>query len=108
MFYVGQKVVCIHSGFMPGISLPDEEQFSDEEAIHEGQIYTIRRILIDEEDDMIFHLEEVFRDESSREWYGDDAGYCARRFRPLVENKTDISIFKKMLNPDNHNEKIDA
>ena len=30
---------------------------------------------------------------------GEPIGWIARRFRPLVERKTDISIFKKMLVP---------
>lgn len=76
MFTVGQKVVCIDaSGF--------------EDRLCQGAVYTVTSM----------NAEFLRVDCKS---YGDDEisrGYYKRRFRPIVERKTDISIFKRMLTP---------
>jgi hypothetical protein len=79
MFQVGQKVVCVDD--KPRI-LPIHE-------IKKGEIYTISWF------NPVFP-DAVFIKE------GLPYSFWADRFRPIVERKTDISIFKKLLNPANH------
>lgn len=79
MFRIGQKVVCV-----------DASDFAESYLV-EGKIYTVISltgrflpglILVDAED---------------------PGGWAAWRFRPVVERKTDIAIFTKMLNPESVN-----
>jgi hypothetical protein len=90
LFRVGQKVVCVDaSGRRP---------WWDDEAPIEGRVYTIARIFFDI-DCEVLEFVELKRCQRSRGWHGCDIGYDARRFRPIVERKTDISVFTKMLTP---------
>lgn len=93
-FHVGQKVVCIEGEFDQaalaislGVALPTK-----------GVIYTIRNFedrgdepclrLIEIVNPKIMHHGDIF----------DEPAYANDCFRPLVEKKTDISIFTAMLN----------
>jgi hypothetical protein len=40
--------------------------------------------------------------------YPENGGYRRRRFRPIVERKTDISIFKSMLTSAGKKERVNA
>lgn len=93
MFYVGQKVVCVDAA---GSMIPP---------LVEGNIYTIATIRWLDEKEVVnpglgVTLIELptFR---SKEYC---AEYRIERFRPLVEKKTDISIFKEILNKVNTHE----
>jgi hypothetical protein len=102
MFWIGQKVVCINDGDIEG--LPGATGlWYDDEAIHKGRIYTISGVLPDPvyPDRIIVTLFEVKRRTNC---YSIAAylGYAIERFRPLVEKKTDISIFTELLNSVNH------
>lgn len=81
-FVVGQKVQCIKDEWESVIFN------SDVPGPRRGDVVTIRAIVV-HEDEAYLALQEQF---SSR-------GYLASGFRPLTERKTDISIFKAMLNP---------
>jgi hypothetical protein len=86
MFRVGQKVVCITDG-------PDH--MGRNFVVREGRIYTVTRSFIwedlyGEKSDCVL-LAEVNPDRSP--------GWTADCFRAIEENKTDISIFTKMLTP---------
>ncbi len=94
MFRVGQKVVCVDSEMLIGIWAPDEV------GPIVGGIYTIRRIFLDYDGDAIVWLNEIARGPLAKAQHGDNAGYLAIRFRPVVERKTDISIFTRMLTDD--------
>lgn len=94
-FYIGQKVVCIASCCAPrayGEVVP---------AIN--RVLTIRDIVDAKcwpSAGLRFH--EIV---NSVRWYADVAGemecvFDSRRFRPMVERKTDISIFQNMLTDD--------
>lgn len=76
-FHVGQKVVCV-----------DDDDGSSA-LIKKGRIYTISAIVGG-------YLEFCERDTWSANGY---KGWYAWRFRPVVEPKTDISIFTAMLTP---------
>ena len=105
MFYVGQKVVCIDN-----TPQPNSLDFGDGERPLVGNIYTITFIFKDiatGSNVLCFHLAEIRRDNLSREmWDNEDIGYGAFRFKPLIEKKTDISIFKALINPVNHKELV--
>lgn len=97
-FRVGQKVVCV------------DDVFRDASWLHvknmpvAGSIYTIRGFQTEKYFDGIL-LEEVINDAITWNAVGfREMSFPARRFRPVQERKTDISIFKKMLNP----QKVDA
>jgi hypothetical protein len=99
MFRVGQKVVCVDAETLFPHRL-GTGSFQIDEALVNGAIYTVRRDFIDHEGDRILWLEEVKRNERAKTFWGPDAGYGAWRFRPLVERKTSIEIFERMLTPD--------
>lgn len=101
-FHVGQKVVCVpaeRAAWRKNLkSVSPEENLPKK-----GNIYTIRAVMAFGET-MWLHLEEVanrprlyaFPDGVSRLM---ECPFEARYFRPVVERKTDISIFTAMLNP---------
>lgn len=79
MFYVGQKVVCVDG----------KPRNYPHCAVRAGAVYTVSKIMHSIYGDSL-HVAEVD---------GDYWGFYADRFRPVVERKTDISIFTAMLNP---------
>lgn len=92
MFYVGQKVVCINADdkvFRVPNKLYNEDQ---QWLLKKGEVYTIRELTQHVYGNPCMKLVEI-PDRGGR-----DNGYNRERFRPLVEKKTDISIFKEMLN----------
>lgn len=93
-FHVGQKVVCVNAGLLPG--QPPYTEWDEGEALVEGKIYTVRRCFV-EDGRLILWLDEVARSRRARLAWGNNVGYGACRFRPLIELKTDISIFKRIL-----------
>lgn len=97
-FKVRQKVVCINAkgGF---INLCGE--VIDSHELTEGAVYTIRSIgMFDSV--LAVRLKEIvrrklalgYKPQPGNNW---DQPFRASRFRPLVERKTDISIFTEML-----------
>lgn len=83
-FHVGQKVVCVNA---------DHSQ-----VLVEGRVYTVESVFgqvlptaLGKKDTGV-SLHEVFPTRSG-------LGFAASRFRPVVERKTDISIFQAMLEP---------
>ena len=83
-FHVGQKVECVDDspvdsdGFIPDVC-----------AVKKGEIYHIAKV--------IHNGKGVWLAEIPNS--PDYAGWQAKRFRAIVENKTDISIFTEMLKP---------
>ena len=99
-FYVGQKVVCVDDR-------PNAEclPWQRGEKIQHGHVYTILR-LHSHCGDFVCWLEEVRRSDTAiREW-GPDVGYRIERFRPLIERKTDISIFTEILDKANSRPRV--
>lgn len=86
-FYVGQKVVCING-------TPD----ADEPPPHpiKGAIYTVSEVFAGEGEPMLQFVEIRFDGDAYGDW---QPGFRAACFRPIVERKTDISIFTDMLTP---------
>jgi hypothetical protein len=99
MFHVGQKVVCVD----------DEFGFADRLSLRElpvkGNVYIIRDMplgmAIDGSRRIGLLLQGIKNNEGPR---GIEHCFNPMRFRPIVERKTDISIFRLLLNPANHKE----
>jgi hypothetical protein len=101
-FRVGQKVVCVDDKPRPGAN-PRMDGLS------KGQVYTVQRIGIDNFwAEPVLWLVEIRRElQPGFQRFG-EVGYDPRRFRPVVEKKTDISIFEAMLKraPVKHEERV--
>jgi hypothetical protein len=82
-FHVGQKVVCVDDTDQPAAPY-----------VVRGRIYTISD-MHEPRDGLGLYLEEVPCVETDDYW----GSFKAERFRPIIERKTDISIFTAMLKP---------
>ena len=92
MFRVGMKVCCVDADPRPGYRWVRGEKLTL------NATYTIAAFLVDDEGDEILHLAEIARSRKARrEWSDENLGYAASRFRPVVERKTDISVFREIL-----------
>lgn len=78
-FHVGQKVVCV-----------DDAGLGSEWGVHKDNIYTVTR------SEVIWGVPMVDLAEAKL-GISDFPSYFSSRFRPLIERKTDISIFTRML-----------
>jgi len=88
-FRVGQKVVCIRGPF--GCYVEGKKQ------PNMGELYTIRAIYTDvlrPQYGVGLHLEEI---ENPTSLDGKEPGFYSSRFRPVVERKTDITVFTEIL-----------
>lgn len=85
-FRVNQKVVCVEA--FGGI----------EPRLVRGRVYTIASVrwVEDCNDSFLGVTLAELQTEETDEYY---AEFFASRFRPVVDRKTDISTFTKMLNP---------
>jgi hypothetical protein len=100
VFHVGQKVVCVddrcHGRYLP----PGFSSVPNLHGLTAGRVYTVRRVgYIAGSDVFSIWLQEIIR--PTKLIFGithDELPFAAARFRPLVERKTDISIFTAMLN----------
>lgn len=94
MFYVGQKVVCINA---------QDTDAENEKELSKGAIYTIRwsgvwgykGVLKPRPCVRLLGIERI----EPRVVGMGDVPFRASRFRPITEHKTDISVFKALLNP---------
>ena len=82
-FHVGQKVVCVDDDWEFASFVPD-----DQKEPKAGPVYTVTEVI-------------VFQGIAYIWLEGFALYYEADAFRPVVERKTDISIFKAMLTPKN-------
>lgn len=102
MFFIGQKVVCINDDWGPLSCLLLRTPRKD-------VVYQIRYIrkpvwTFANAADCYLLLEEI----KNLEWFGPgpdgEAAFTCDDFRPLIDRKTDISIFQQMLNPNHKTE----
>lgn len=85
MFRVGQKVICVddwQSKFPPYEPCP----------LTRGRIYTVTKSWLYKQRHPVVLVAEIKKPKSH-------CGFDATRFRPIVDRKTDISIFTEMLKP---------
>jgi len=93
-FHIGQKLVCVDADFeyygIVDLNLP----------VHLG-VYTVRDVVTGRGVSGLglgLLLEEICNRAGP---YGTEYSFVPDRFRPVVERKTDISIFEKMLTEEN-------
>lgn len=101
-FYVGQKVCFVGDNEAPLSFYRGACKSNDGVMPEYGEVYTVRSIFTQgaRQGEYLIRLDEI--DNSRLKPFtvgGIEPGYPARCFRPIVERKTDISIFKAMLNP---------
>jgi hypothetical protein len=94
-FHVGQKVVCVDASptgkYLPrGVTCSND----DMHGLKLGRVYTVRYVG-DFRDLPVCCLDEIIR--PVEPLTGKESGYAQARFRPVVERKTDISVFTEML-----------
>jgi hypothetical protein len=89
MFSVGQKVVCVKIG--RGAYWAAHNKLTDANL---GGLYTIRDIFTGMDGRAALRFDEIHNRMHAN---GQEFGFWAHRFRPIVERKTDISIFTSML-----------
>jgi len=98
MFRVGQRVVCVDAESTGKYLPPNTYALPDfgMNGLTKGLIYIIRDAGV-ELGVKVCRLEEIIRpiDDS----YGSEAWFAQERFRPVVECKTDISVFEALLHP---------
>lgn len=93
-FRVGMKVCCIDDVVHTEWHRPDIKYIGNLDGLRKGQVYTVRGMFMDHtEGRTMLRLVEIERNI----WCGFEVGYSPLRFRPVVERKTDISIFQKLL-----------
>lgn len=105
-FHVGQKVVCINDkemhksgeiiGFYQGRPIVKAGTM---DGLKKGAIYTIRALDLDCLDKRpIVFLHEIIRPKWECIPHQPEAGYCATRFRPLIEKSTEtgMAILRKI------------
>ena len=90
-FRVGQKVVCIHQ---PKSAIAKQWMELGANYPSKNSIYTIRDIVSFPDGSSGFLLQELWNDHLG---YKPEPAFDACHFRPIVERKTDISVFTKML-----------
>lgn len=92
-FRVGQKVVCIRE--FRDTRCPLTKHWPKLNVV-----YTIREIRVSRSDgELYFHLNELVNPVGNFSQGRGEAYFYSRNFRPVVERKTDISIFTEMLAP---------
>lgn len=96
-FHVGQRVVCIdpHKSTWHRKSFLGIPYIKWSSELNEGSVYTVQEVFVGTEYfsnvlSVGLKLKEVVN--------YDNSGFRASRFRPVVERKTSIEIFKAMLN----------
>ena len=92
MFRVGQKVVCVDASIRYS-----DPPWNKPVPLTEGRIYTISGM---ENGGGVLGV-YLFETKSNLPPFpdGSERSFAPGRFRPIVEHKTDISIFKAMLTP---------
>lgn len=88
-FQVGERIICVDDAPHPGRAWYGPR-------LQKGAEYTVRDYVPPHyaDDGPCIRLNEIIR-------LCDGIGFRASRFRPLIEKKTDISVFTALLTPSN-------
>lgn len=91
----GQEVICINDN--PNEPPNSKLWFGNLDGLKAGNHYTVKDIYIDYRHNMVcITINEIYRGLSP---YGNELGYFAFRFKPIIKKKTDISALQKLLEP---------
>lgn len=96
-FYVGQKVICVRDDIAAPRKYPEAYP-------KRGCVYTIRGIKEGGKRGVAVWLEEIHNQKFSYDDGYREVSFYHWRFRPVIERKTSIEIFQRMLTPS----KVDA
>lgn len=104
-WHVGQKVVCVNDTWNVArlIGLGESKPVA-------GRVYTIRKILV-VSDGVGFLLDEIVNVPRLYTEGIFEHGFFAFRFRPVTTKSTDISIFRRLVEPselEKFREKVEA
>ena len=92
MFRVGQKVVCVDDA-------KDRSDVNYDPWGCKGRVYVISKVGMFSspayEPTLCVWVDGIYRPD----WRGIDVPFRASRFRPVVTRKTDISVFRALINP---------
>ena len=90
---VGDRVVCIndrpHAFCPPGFIFTHEMN-----GLRAGGNYSLREIFVDRAGDVCFKLNEIYRFDAGRFWDNGEAGYDARRFKPIAPQQKSIDALR--------------
>lgn len=102
MFRIGQKVVCVDDKLVDLNTIAPWARNPSRltGVLVEGHIYTITGVNVENEIDLLHRPCVTIAEERIPH------AYLATRFRPLVETKTDISVFTEMLTTTKKTEKV--
>lgn len=100
-FFVGQKVVCVDDSLRARWRRNDWfERFRSwnilDHNLNRGDVYTVTHVDIVQTDGGAF---EVLLVAEAKHFEFPWLGFPSFQFRPLIERKTDISIFTELLTP---------
>lgn len=88
MFHVGQEVECVSSRYRSGRLAPP--------FLTVGRRFVIRGFTVTPRGNQIIHLAGYVGPKNRN---GYEKGFRPEMFRPIVDRKTDISVFTEMLKP---------
>lgn len=101
-FHIGQRIVCVDDGIR--VTLVRRGRFwrlhreQLDHNLNRGDVYTVTglQLVVDDISRKEFVLARL-----AEAWHFTDRtiGFPQFQFRPLIEKKTDISVFTKMLTP---------
>lgn len=100
MFHIGQKVVCVGTFTHGG--------YGTEKLPTEGGVYTIRDLIRIDGGELGLRVEEVINPPMQYQQGYVEACFNARFFRPVIERKTDISVFTRILDKVNKRETVNG
>lgn len=96
---VGQRVVFFGKGSYPTFETAYSAAGLIFCAPKRGHIYTVRTISAEESGVVGIRLQEIINAHLPPPYPTEECQFWHGEYVPVVENKTDISIFKKMLTP---------
>jgi hypothetical protein len=108
-FHVGQKVVRVSTPHSSGtINRRVAEAHGATFPVF-GQVYTVRLVRVDPDNKEVLLLVECDNSHMAGIGFGPlEPGFASHNFRPVVERKTDISIFTAMLDRTPSRETVEA
>ncbi len=96
-FHIGQKVVAVKRADIPKPIVEGVARITAGSVLTIRAIQTMMRCVGEVQTGLIF--EEIRNEVINTSWGLFEFDYDYRFFRPIAERKTDISVFRAMLNP---------
>jgi hypothetical protein len=98
VFRVGQKVERIPAPRVRGAISHEDAARHGAKLARVGEVYTVRLVRVEPDGSQVLLLVELDNSHMANIGFGPlEPGFLSYGFRPLVERKTDISIFTAML-----------